>query len=103
MFLGLNGTGPLSNSSDLVPKFRLKSVKCKKFDSFVVVRVGTGAGRYYSSGREDAQLSVSIVGSRGKTVVWMTLVKVSNVWKPTAAALNDENGPKLKVKAATRN
>jgi hypothetical protein len=40
MFLGLNGTAPLSNSSDLVPKFRLKSVKYTKFDSFVVVRVG---------------------------------------------------------------
>jgi hypothetical protein len=64
--------------------------------------IGGGAGRYYS-GREDAQLSVSVVGSRGKAVVWMTLVKVSNVWEPTAAALNDENGPKLKVKAATQN
>jgi hypothetical protein len=48
-------------------------------------------------------LSVSVVGSRGKAVVWMTLVKVSEVWKPTAAALSDENGPKLKVKAAIRN
>ena len=62
-----------------------------------------GAGRWYSTGREDARLSVSVVGSRGKAVVWMTLVKVSDVRKPTAATLSDENGPKLKVKSAMRN
>jgi hypothetical protein len=59
--------------------------------------IGGGASRYYSSDREDAQLRVRVSGSRGKAVVWMTLIKVSGVWKPTAAALNNENGRKLKL------
>lgn len=46
---------------------------------------------------ERSHFRVRVTGSRGTVLVWMTLTKVSGVWKPTAAALNDENGRKLKL------
>jgi hypothetical protein len=65
--------------------------------------IGGGASTYRSSDREDAQLKVRVTGGHGTAVVWMTLVKASGVWKPTAAALNDENGRRLNLKPATQN
>lgn len=60
--------------------------------------IAGGASRPWSSSDwKDAQLRVRVTGRRGTAVVWMTLIKASGVWKPTAAALNDENGRKLKL------
>jgi hypothetical protein len=60
--------------------------------------IAGGASRSSSSSDwKDAQLRVRVTGNRGTAIVWMTLIKVSGVWKPTAAALNDENGRRLKL------
>jgi len=58
---------------------------------------GGASWLYSSSDWKDAQSKVQVTGSRGSAVVWIRLIKVSGVWKPTAAALNDENGRKLKL------
>lgn len=46
---------------------------------------------------KDAYFRIRVKGSSGTIVVWIALVKASGVWKPTAAALNNADGQRLKL------
>jgi hypothetical protein len=50
-----------------------------------------------SSDWKDAYFRIRVTGSSGVVVVWIALAKELGVWKPTAAALNNADGQKLKL------
>jgi hypothetical protein len=50
-----------------------------------------------SSDWKDVHYKIRVNGSSRSIVVWIALVKASGAWKPTDAAFNNEDGPKLKL------